>query len=105
MVNYKSKAQYSKDVIRLQDIIFKQVDKKKEYDFMEAWDKLFEGYIITSLNTKHSYKLLNIESGIVKLKFFNTITAMWQTTDYLLTKEIFGKWYVTAYSSIGDEFS
>ncbi|WP_394896285.1 hypothetical protein [Clostridium paraputrificum] len=88
----------------MQDIIFKQVDKKKEYDFIAAWDKLFEGYIITSLNTKHSYKLLNIESGIVKLKFYNSITAMWQVTDYLLTKEIFGKWYVTAYSSIGDEF-
>lgn len=79
----------------MQDIIFKQVDKKKEYDFIAAWDKLFEGYIITSLNTKHSYKLLNVESGIVKLKFFNTITAMWQITDYLLTKEIFGKWYIT----------
>lgn len=79
----------------MQDIIFKQVDKKKEYDFIAAWDKLFEGYIITSLNTKHSYKLLNVESGIVKLKFYNTITAMWQITDYLLTKEIFGKWYIT----------
>ena len=79
----------------MQDIIFKQVDKKKEYDFIAAWDKLFEGYIITSLNTKHSYKLLKIESRIVKLKFFNTITAMWQVTDYLLTKEIFGKWYIT----------
>ena len=88
----------------MQDIIFKQVDKKNEYDFMGAWDKLFEGYIITSLNTKHSYKLLNVESGIVKLKFYNSITAMWQVTDYLLTKVIFGKWYVTAYSSIGDEF-
>ncbi|WP_099329887.1 hypothetical protein [Clostridium paraputrificum] len=79
----------------MEDIIFKQVDKKKEYDFIAAWDKLFEGYIITSLNTKHSYKLLNVESGIVKLKFYNTITAMWQITDYLLTKEIFGKWYIT----------
>ena len=79
----------------MQDIIFKQVDKKKEYDFIAAWDKLFEGYIITSLNTKHSYKLLKIESGIVKLKFYNSITAMWQVTDYLLTKEIFGKWYIT----------
>ena len=79
----------------MQDIIFKQVDKKKEYDFIAAWDKLFEGYIITSLNTKHSYKLLNVESGIVKLKFYNTITAMWQTTDYLLTREIFEKWYIT----------
>lgn len=79
----------------MQDIIFKQVDKKKEYDFIAAWDKLFQGYIITSLNTKHSYKLLNVESGIVKLKFYNTITAMWQITDYLLTKEIFGKWYIT----------
>lgn len=79
----------------MQDIIFKQVDKKKEYDFIAAWDKLFEGYIITSLNTKHSYKLLNVESGIVKLKFYNSITAMWQVTDYLLTKEIFGKWYIT----------
>ncbi len=79
----------------MQDIIFKQVDKKKEYDFISAWDKLFQGYIITSLNTKHSYKLLNVESGIVKLKFYNTITAMWQITDYLLTKEIFGKWYIT----------
>lgn len=87
----------------MEDIIFKQVDKKKEYDFMGAWDKLFEGYIITSLNTKHSYKLLKVESGIVKLKFFNTITAMWQTTDYLLTREIFGKWYVTPYSSIGEK--
>ena len=73
----------------MQDIIFKQVDKKKEYDFIAAWDKLFEGY------TKHSYKLLNVESGIVKLKFYNTITAMWQTTDYLLTREIFEKWYIT----------
>lgn len=79
----------------MEDIIFKQVDKKKEYDFISAWDKLFQGYIITSLNTKHSYKLLNVESGIVKLKFYNTITAMWQITDYLLTKEIFGKWYIT----------
>ncbi|MDB2090461.1 hypothetical protein PM004_14020 [Clostridium paraputrificum] len=87
----------------MQDIIFKQVDKKKEYDFISAWDKLFQGYIITSLNTKHSYKLLNVESGIVKLKFYNTITAMWQTTDYLLTREIFEKWYVTPYSSIGDK--
>ena len=87
----------------MQDIIFKQVDKKNEYDFIAAWDKLFEGYIITSLNTKHSYKLLNVESGIVKLKFYNTITAMWQTTDYLLTREIFEKCYVTPYSSIGDK--
>jgi len=81
--------------MQVEDIIFKQVDKKKEYDFISAWDKLFQGYIITSLNTKHSYKLLNVESGIVKLKFYNTITAMWQITDYLLTKEIFGKWYIT----------
>ena len=40
--------------------------------------------------------MTTVEEDLIKVsKIDSTITAMWQTTDYLLTKEIFGKWYIT----------
>lgn len=79
----------------LEDIIIKQVNKSSEYDFREAWDGLLNKRIITSAITKISYKLDKRVCGVVKLKFYNSITAMWQSTEYIATNEMFGKWYIT----------
>ncbi len=71
------------------------INKTKEYDFKEAWDGLLNNSIATSVVTKISYKLDKRLGGVVKLKFYNKITAMWQSTEYICTNEMLSKWYIT----------
>lgn len=71
------------------------INKTKEYDFKEAWDGLLNNSIATSVVTEISYKLDKRLGGVVKLKFYNTITAMWQSTEYICTNEMLSKWYIT----------
>lgn len=71
------------------------INKTKEYDFKEAWEGLLNNSIATSVVTKISYKLDKRLGGVVKLKFYNTITEMWQSTEYICTSEMLGNWYIT----------
>ena len=75
--------------------VINRINKTKEYDFKEAWDGLLNNSIATSVVTKISYKLDKRLGGVVKLKFYNTITAMWQSTEYICTNEMLSKWYIT----------
>lgn len=70
------------------------INKTKGYDFKEALEGLLNNGIAISVVTKISYKLDKRLGGVVKLKFYNTITAMWQSTEFLETKEIFGEWII-----------
>ena len=79
-------------MILLEELIINKVDKTKEYDFSTAYDRLLKENIITSIDTKNSYRFVG---GKVKLKFYNPAISRWQNTDYMLSKEILGKWYVT----------
>ena len=82
-------------MILLEELIINKVDKTKEYDFSIACDRLLKENIITSIDTKNSYRLDRFVGGKVKLKFYNPAISRWQNTDYMLSKEILGKWYVT----------
>lgn len=82
-------------MILLEELIINKVDKTKEYDFSTAYDRLLKENIITSIDTKNSYRLDRFVGGKVKLKFYNPAISRWQNTDYMLSKEILGKWYVT----------
>ena len=82
-------------MILLEELIINKVDKTKEYDFSIAYDRLLKENIITSIDTKNSYRLDRFVGGKVKLKFYNPAISRWQNTDYKLSKEILGKWYVT----------
>ena len=80
----------------MEDVIFKCVNKKNKFDFNKAWDMILnENTIITSLESKISYYIEKVNDNRVRLKFYNSITAMWQNTFYITTEELFGKWYVT----------
>lgn len=77
------------------DIVFKSVDKKNKFSFIKAWDMILKGKIITSVDSKISYKIEKVNDDRVRLKFYNSITAMWQNTFYISSEELFGKWYST----------
>lgn len=74
----------------------KNIDKSKEYTFEDALKKLMRNrnVVITSKNTNDSYLLENSKKGI-KIKYYNNSVKSWVGVDYVLTKEIFGTWYVT----------
>jgi hypothetical protein len=80
---------------------FNQVDKSKEYIFLEAWQELLsrKDVVITSENTRYSYKIYELKDKI-KLKFYNPIISSWQICSFLLQEEIFGIWYVTKISNV-----
>ena len=69
-------------MILLEELIINKVDKTKEYDFSTAYDRLLEENIITSIDTKNSYRLDRFVGGKVKLKFYNPSISRWQNTDY-----------------------
>ncbi|MDB2122168.1 hypothetical protein [Clostridium paraputrificum] len=75
-------------------MLINKVNKEQHYAFMEAWKELSNKKIIVSTITKISYKLDKNLNGHMKLKFYNNITAMWQNTEFLETKEIFGEWII-----------
>lgn len=72
-----------------------EIDKSKEYMFIEAWAKgINENVIITSKNSGDSY-IIEKYSKKKKLKFFNSVLDNWQQCTYILPDEIFDMWYIT----------
>lgn len=72
------------------------IDKTKEYPFLEAWEKSIDNknLIITSKSSGVSYKIDMLEKKN-KLKYYNPVIDNWQPCPYVEPKEIFNTWYVT----------
>lgn len=72
-----------------------EINKTKEYTFDKVYsDLLTSRTIITSKNSGYSYRSEHKEEEI-KLKFFNPVISIWQTSNYFSSEEILDKWYVT----------
>lgn len=73
-----------------------KIDKKKEYLFLEAWEKAIDNknIIITSKKSGDSYKIDMLEK-YNKLRFYNPVIGTWQSCTYVLPEEIFNMWYIT----------
>lgn len=74
--------------------MFKDVDTTKEYEGSVAIDSLREGKVITSKKTLGNYKIYKSEGKEI-LKFQHSTNSIWQDAEYILFKEIIGKWYIT----------
>lgn len=72
------------------------VDKIKEYQFLEAWEKGIDdnNLIITSKSSGVNYKIDMLEKKN-KLKYYNPTIDTWQICSYVEPREIFDSWYVT----------
>ena len=68
-------------------IIKNNTDRK--YSFIEAWNELIKGNIITSNETNYSYR---VDRKNRKIKFFNKSLRTWQTCNYISTDEILSTW-------------
>lgn len=68
------------------------INRNKEYSFIEAYKKLIENnnIVITSKNSNYSYA---VEKD--KIKFFNPIISIWQVCNFFSTEEILDNWYIT----------
>ncbi|HSQ88827.1 hypothetical protein [Romboutsia sp.] len=75
--------------------MIKEVCTTHEYYFETAWEALCENKVITSIKTGCSYKIDKSDVKEFKLKFYNPRVSWWQDCDYVLAKEMFGKWYIT----------
>lgn len=71
-----------------------KIENSKEYTFSEAWKKLFDGNIITSKNSNYSYAAEK-SNGVIKLKFYNPVMAIWQLCTFFSSDELLDKWYIT----------
>lgn len=64
-----------------------------ECDFIEAWSALTSSNVVAiSTVTKDKYTL---DKANNKLKFFSSTIDNWRSVDYILTKEILGKWIIS----------
>lgn len=73
----------------------KNIDKSKEYTFLEVWEMCLENsdVFITSKSSGNSYRIEKIGKK-KKLKFYNPVICGWQVCGYIVPEEIFDMWSI-----------